>query len=79
MTAAVKRSHDVGHAQRRAHDDDVILRGDDGKLYKKTWVLEGYLTRKISEAPYTPPPAVDSSEKTAPSTLTDQIRTLLDQ
>ncbi len=56
----------------------LILRGDDGKLYKKTWVLEGYLTRKISEVPYTPPVTDDSSEKPDES-ITDKIRTLLDQ
>jgi SH3-like domain-containing protein len=56
----------------------LILRGDDGKLYKKTWVLEGYLTRKIAEVPYTPPAGEESSEKTDPS-ITDKIRNLLDQ
>ena len=56
----------------------LILRGDDGKLYKKTWVLEGYLARKISEVPYSPPANEESSEKTDPS-ITDKIRNLLDQ
>jgi SH3-like domain-containing protein len=56
----------------------LILRGDDGKLYKKTWVLEGYLTRKIAEVPYIPPANGESPEKTDPS-LTDKIRNLLDQ
>jgi SH3-like domain-containing protein len=56
----------------------LILRGPDGKLYKKTWRLEGYLVHKISEEPYTPPASENSSEKTDPS-LTDKIRDLLDQ
>ena len=25
----------------------LILRGDDGKLYRKTWVVEGYMVRKV--------------------------------
>ena len=33
----------------------LILRGDDGQLYKKTWVLEGYNTRKIAEERWTMP------------------------
>ena len=56
----------------------LILRGPDGKLYKKTWRLEGYLVHKISEEPYTPPASENSPEKTDPS-LTDKIRDLLDQ
>jgi hypothetical protein len=30
----------------------LILRGDDGNLYRKTYVMEGYLVRKIAEVPY---------------------------
>jgi SH3-like domain-containing protein len=56
----------------------LILRGEDGKLYKKTWVLEGYLVRKIAEEPYIPPTSKDDSEK-PDSSLTDKIRDLLDQ
>jgi hypothetical protein len=33
----------------------LILREKDGKLYRKTWVLEGYNARKIAEAPYEMP------------------------
>lgn len=33
----------------------LILREKDGKLYRKTWVLEGYNARKISEEPYEMP------------------------
>ena len=35
----------------------LILRGDDDKLYRKTYIMEGYLVRKIAEEPYTKPPA----------------------
>ena len=56
----------------------LILRGDDGQLYKKTWVLEGYLTRKISRR-LTRRPRRTIHRKSRSSTLTDQIRTLLDQ
>ena len=57
----------------------LILRDlDDGKLYKKTWIMEGYLTRKIAEEPYVPGKKADDSEK-PPDSLTDKIRTLLDQ
>jgi hypothetical protein len=33
----------------------LILRGPDGQLYRKTWVLEGYVVRKVSEEPYKMP------------------------
>lgn len=33
----------------------LILRGEDGQLHRKTWVLEGYLTRLIAEEPYEMP------------------------
>ena len=33
----------------------LILRGPDGKLWRKTWVLEGYNVRKISEEPWNGP------------------------
>lgn len=55
----------------------LILREADGKLYKKTWVLEGYLTRKIADVPYTPPG--EAGEEKQESSLTDKIRGLLDQ
>lgn len=57
----------------------LILRDlEDGKLYKKTWIMEGYLTRKIADEPYVPGKKEEDSEKPADS-LTDKIRTLLDQ
>jgi hypothetical protein len=56
----------------------LILREADGKLYKKTWVMDGYIARKLEEVPYDP-----DAEKAAPEkpdeSLTDKIRTLLDQ
>jgi SH3-like domain-containing protein len=33
----------------------LILRGDDGKLYRKTYIMEGYLVRKVAEEPYAKP------------------------
>jgi hypothetical protein len=30
----------------------LIVRGDDGKLYKKSYVMEGYIVRKVAEVPY---------------------------
>jgi len=57
----------------------LILRNlEDGKLYKKTWIMEGYLTRKIADEPYVPGKKEDDAAKPADS-LTDKIRTLLDQ
>lgn len=32
----------------------LILKEADGKLYKKTWIMEGYMVRKISDEPYAP-------------------------
>ena len=32
----------------------LILRDEDGKLYKKTWLMEGYMVRKVGEEPYVP-------------------------
>ncbi len=34
----------------------LILRGSDGNLYRNTYVMEGYLVRKIAEAPYSKQP-----------------------
>ena len=56
----------------------LILRGDDGKLYKKTWVLEGYLTRQDFGGTLHTTGDRYSSEKPDES-ITDKIRTLLDQ
>jgi SH3-like domain-containing protein len=30
----------------------LVLRGEDGQLYRKTYVMEGYLVRKIADVPY---------------------------
>jgi hypothetical protein len=57
----------------------LILRNpDDGKLYRKTWIMEGYLTRKVAEEPYVPAKGEDDAEKPADS-LTDKLRSLLDE
>ena len=32
----------------------LILRGVDGKLYRKTWIMEGYMVRKVADEPYQP-------------------------
>lgn len=64
----------------------LILRGNDGKLYRKTWVLEGYNARKIAEAPYempkenSPPDTSDDEDEDEPGdapekpSFTDRIR-----
>jgi hypothetical protein len=33
----------------------LILREDDGKLYRRTYIMEGYLVRKIADEPYEAP------------------------
>src|SRR5690606_11132905 len=55
----------------------LVLRGDDGKLYKKTWLMEGYIVRKIAEEPYDPPDdAITGPPEEEPS-LADRLRTYL--
>lgn len=56
----------------------LILRAEDGMLYKKTWIMEGYMVRKIADEPYVPSKAGEEPEKPT-QTLTDKIRTLLDE
>ena len=56
----------------------LILRGEDGKLYKKTWQMEGYMVRKVGEELYTPPGEDKDGDKKDDS-ITDKIRSLLDQ
>jgi hypothetical protein len=56
----------------------LILREADGKLYKKTWVMEGYICRKVGEELYDPPDdEKDGSEKD--ESISDRIRSLLDR
>ena len=56
----------------------LILRDADGKLYKKTWVMEGYICRKVGEELYTPPEdEKDVDEKD--ESISDKIRSLLDK
>lgn len=56
----------------------LILREADGKLYKKTWVMEGYICRKVAEELYRPPgDEKDGGEKD--ESITDKIRSLLDE
>jgi hypothetical protein len=65
----------------------LILRGADGNLYRKTWVLEGYITRKIAEEPYqmpadNSPPQTgdeeyseeDESDELEPQSLVDRLK-----
>jgi hypothetical protein len=33
----------------------LILREEDGNLYRKTYIMEGYMVRKIEDIPYNPP------------------------
>ena len=54
----------------------LILRGDDGKLYKKTWIMEGYMVRKVADEPYEPK-ASDAPESKSDG-ITDKLRSLLD-
>jgi hypothetical protein len=55
----------------------LILRESDGKLYRKTWIMEGYMVRKIADEPYEPK-ASDAPESKSSGTMTDKIRSLLD-
>jgi hypothetical protein len=55
----------------------LVLRGADGQLYKKTWVLEGYMTRKVGEELYTLAEDEDHPAKPEP-TLADRLRALMD-
>jgi uncharacterized protein YgiM (DUF1202 family) len=55
----------------------LILREADGKLYKKTWIMEGYMVRKIGEEPYVPKSSDAPEQKNDPS-ISDKIRSLLD-
>jgi hypothetical protein len=55
----------------------LILRGDDGRLYRKTWIMEGYMVRKIAEEPYIPKSS-DAPEQTKDPSISDKIRSLLD-
>jgi hypothetical protein len=66
----------------------LIIRGEDGNLYRKFYVLEGYLVRKVGEQPYDMPedrltgppsgePVEDSSEEvdgTEDRPLLDRLR-----
>ncbi|HYP08232.1 MAG TPA: SH3 domain-containing protein [Bryobacteraceae bacterium] len=54
----------------------LILREADGKLYKKTWIMEGYMVRKIADEPYSPK-ASDAPE-TKSDGIADKLRSLLD-
>ena len=56
----------------------LILRGEDGKLYKKTWMMEGYMTRKVGEEIYTPKDSQAPGDKKDES-ISDKIRSLLDK
>jgi uncharacterized protein YgiM (DUF1202 family) len=47
----------------------LILREGDGKLYRKTYIMEGYLVRKIADVPYEPP--ARSTESRVISNLPD--------
>jgi hypothetical protein len=54
----------------------LVLRGVDGKLYRKTWVMEGYMVRKVAEELYQPK-ASDAPESHSDG-ITDKLRSLLD-
>jgi hypothetical protein len=54
-----------------------VLRGADGQLYKKTWVMDGYMVRKVGEELYTLPEDVEHPSKPEP-TLADRLRALMD-
>ena len=56
----------------------LILREADGKLYKKTWVMEGYICRKVGEELYKPPDDEKNGDEKDES-ISDKIRSLLDQ
>jgi uncharacterized protein YgiM (DUF1202 family) len=56
----------------------LILREADGKLYKKTWIMEGYMVRKVADELYEPK-AGDAPESKSDGTITDKIRSLLDE
>ena len=55
----------------------LVLRGEDGRLYRKTWVMEGYMVRKVAEEPYVPPEDDESGGKVSDS-LADRLRALLE-
>ena len=54
----------------------LIVRGRDGKLYRRTYSFEGYLVRKQGEALYTPPAASNEEAPAAGAapTLTDKLK-----
>ena len=63
----------------------LILREEDGKLYRKTYIMEGYMVRKIADEPYRPGEAPGSKiisdlpeearpEEDAKPSLGDRIR-----
>lgn len=67
----------------------LILRGPDGKLYRKTYLMEGYLVRKIADELYEPskeepgervisnlPPEETPSEPAPSLSLGDRLRNL---
>ena len=64
----------------------LILREADGKLYKKTYMMEGYIVRKIADVPYEPHqqkpsssvistlPEPDDKEAPPPPSLGERIK-----
>jgi hypothetical protein len=52
----------------------LILREDDGNLYRKTYIMEGYLVRKIADEPYTTKPQEPGTKviSTLPATPDDK-------
>jgi hypothetical protein len=63
----------------------LILRSEDGKLYRKTWVLEGYNTRKIAEVEYdmpkdkSPPSDEDYEDEEDEASDEDEALSLVDR
>ena len=45
----------------------MILQGDDGKLYRNDFVLQGYHVRRASKEPWTRPPGAVSQQSPAPA------------
>ena len=54
----------------------LILREADGKKYKKTWIMEGYMVRKVADEIYTEP---DGEAVVSDMSLADRLRSLLPQ
>jgi len=55
----------------------LILREADGKLYKKTWLMEGYIVRKVSEEPYEKPEGDVIGPEEKELSLSERLRSLL--